>query len=53
MSDKKVNVCPWCGNVVENNEPKAKKLDGVYHLACAAEEEDDAFFDRDMEFGDQ
>lgn len=43
--------CPWCGKPVLFSELSAQVDGKTMHFNCAAEEEDDAFFDRDMEFG--
>lgn len=49
---KEKEVCPWCGNTFRFHEP-VSMVDGErYHLSCAAEDADNATFDRDMGFGD-
>lgn len=40
--------CPWCGQLVIATEPCALVDGEVFHLNCAAEDADNATFDRDM-----
>lgn len=51
MTDQpKSSVCPWCGDPIRLGEPTGVSDGEVMHLHCAAEEMDNATFDRD--FGD-
>ena len=54
MSDQQPlnQKCPWCGEPVHPWESSVTKDGDTYHSDCVAKEEDDAFFDRDMGFGD-
>ncbi len=48
----KPDKCPWCSEPINHTEQFIVERDGEFmHLSCAAEEDDDAMFDRDMEFG--
>lgn len=42
--------CPWCSKSVFPGEPTAVVDGERFHLSCAAEEADEATFDRDMGF---
>lgn len=44
-------ICPWCRAPVYAGELSVPVDGETYHIDCAAEEEENAFFDRDMEFG--
>lgn len=45
-------ICPWCNTPISFTEQFAVERDGEYmHLSCADEEDEDATFDSDMEFG--
>lgn len=44
-------TCPWCQKPVFPGDPRVPRDGDTFHLWCAAEEDDDAMFDRDMEFG--
>ena len=49
----KNEVCHWCNKPISYSDPSVVvRDDELMHLSCAAEEDDDAMFDRDMEFGD-
>jgi hypothetical protein len=51
MSDRPENrVCPWCGDAIRPGEPAGYSDGERMHLHCAAEDMDNATFDRD--FGD-
>ena len=53
MNEQATQVCcPFCGKPVQQWETTVMKDGDVYHIDCAAKDEDDVFFDRDMEFGD-
>jgi len=45
--------CPWCDKPILLDELTAMVDNEEMHLQCAIEEEEDVFFDRDMEFGDK
>ena len=51
MSDTIGPICPWCRKPVLPYESQTIYDGDTFHLSCAEESEDDAFFDRDMEFG--
>ena len=44
------DTCPWCREPILPGEPVGVSDGDRMHLACVAEEMDDAFFDRDMGF---
>lgn len=50
MNDQ-LPICPWCGKDIFPYESSVIVDGDRMHTSCAAEEEDDAMFDRDMGFG--
>lgn len=44
------NVCPWCQRRIIPGEPVGMSDGERMHLHCAAEDQDNATFDRDMGF---
>lgn len=46
-----LDTCSWCGTYVFGGQPSLTRDGDVMHLSCAAEEDEDATFDRDMGFG--
>jgi hypothetical protein len=51
------NLCDWCRKPVLFFQPQIERRGPfgieVLHLDCVADEDDEVFFDRDMEFGDR
>lgn len=43
------NSCAWCGQQIIAGQPSVLVVGEPMHLDCAADESDNAFFDRDME----
>jgi len=41
------NICPWCDEPIRSEDPTGFSDGERVHLSCAAEEMDDATFDRD------
>lgn len=48
--ENETNLCPWCSQAIRVGEPTGVSDGERLHLWCAAEEMDNATFDRD--FGD-
>lgn len=42
--------CPWCGKPIQPGDPTGVSDGDRMHLWCAAEEMDEATFNRDMGF---
>lgn len=50
LSSEKQPVCPWCGKGFRFTDATVMVDGEKYHLPCAAEDADNATFDRDMGF---
>lgn len=48
-------ICAWCNKPIFPGETSARNDIGeeLHLIPCLAEDEENVFFDRDMEFGDQ
>jgi len=44
-------ICSWCDEVIMEGQPVSLSDDELMHIGCAAEEQDNIYFDSDMEFG--
>ena len=45
-------ICTYCGELVLPSQLTVFTEEEILHYECRLKEEDDIFFDRDMEFGD-